>query len=301
MNSSTDGEYIAHYLEYAAAGIFSIAGLTVQSFIIAMIISDRLKGGLMTAVDQIIFSLGLSRFVFHFLSLWRILYIAFFTTIPKILYIILTIIGNTSAFSNIWLSVLLSVVLTLKISTFHNGIILHLKLIILHRIMHLLAASVLLSLGCASFYFVMVNVIFVKHSENSTSDNISNEGENSANSVVIVWLLVFLVIYFLSTALLIIPLCLHLKRIKSDDNLTCRVDTYIKTITFIIMSFLMCAAYIIFTATNKFDINLSVAGMFIIWNVFPLSHSVFLIYAIAKLRSHFVQIFQQKNKCFFSR
>nr|DBA25522.1 TPA: hypothetical protein GDO54_009901 [Pyxicephalus adspersus] len=301
MNSSRNAEYIAHYLEYAATGIISIAGLTAQSFIIAINVSDRLKGGLMSAVDQIIFSLGLSRFFFHFFSLWSFFQIVFTDAEAEIFDRIILIdliymIGDISVISSIWLSSLLSVILCLKISNFHNLLFLHLKAIISKRTIPLIILIVLCS---CTLTFLYSSIQFIEYPNNSTSAKIIKESANSEilNSLLILWLVLALFIYFLSTFFLIIPLCLHINKMKSDTNMTFCMDTYTKTIIFIILSFLMCAAYIIFTLKVE-NVNLHNVKTILIWNIFPFLHSAYLIYAITKLRNHFVKTFQPIKSLF---
>nr|DBA25523.1 TPA: hypothetical protein GDO54_009902 [Pyxicephalus adspersus] len=259
--------------------------MIVQSFIIALNLIDHLKGKLMTATDKIITSLGISRLAFHLICLFIIVQLFVSGTEPVMYsYITLSFIAWLLSGSSIWLSALLSVFLCLKISNFNNVFFLRLRGLISQNLTRIIVLSILCSGGYSSLYFM---VVYDGQPNNSTEAQPNGLRRPEVKQfLLLLWNIICFLVYFLSSLLIIISLCLHMSRIKTEKNATCKMGTYIKTLTFIVVTFLTCAA---FSILSQFDDYLfttfGILVFHIIWNLFPILHSIYLLCANAKLRN----------------
>ncbi|XP_073488854.1 LOW QUALITY PROTEIN: taste receptor type 2 member 3-like [Aquarana catesbeiana] len=102
---------------FSCLGMFILAGLSLQSFIVAVNVIDWLKGRSMTATDQIITSIGITRIIYlfscplHFLSYYCT---AGLGTKMLLLYVFT---GIAAGFSSTWLSALVATFFCIKTFT----------------------------------------------------------------------------------------------------------------------------------------------------------------------------------------
>lgn len=282
----------------AAAIISFLLGMTTQSFIVIVHLVDHLKGRLLSPVDQILLSLGIVRLFFEVFSLVDAFFIFLFQNVfPLPVMIFLYLIVNASNLSNIWLTTVFSVIFCLKIANFHNAFFLRLKNGLSQQVVRLIIGSILLSI-CYMSLFLWVDSYL------NPPKQLRSHGINETEYLTHVFIFVAMgnsfpfIIYSSSTILLIASLFLHMKQMKSNSNVTASLDTYYKAIKF--MSFcLFC--FLLLLATNVVILyyykSLNAIALFIIWQVFPTLHSIYLIYRTNKLRECFLRILPCRTNC----
>ncbi|XP_068135841.1 taste receptor type 2 member 50-like [Hyperolius riggenbachi] len=278
--------------------LLSLAGLFTGTFIVAVNVTDWLKQRTMTAANQIITSLGLSRIILHILSIIDL----FFTVCsedPFETSSVLFFIYVTAVFSTVWLSVLLFFFFCFTISTFRSVFFLRLKTIISQRVTSLIIVFLLLSFGFPVMTFLMVPLL--PCSGNSTEDDSScdRQTDQFLTTLYAVWNFFPLLVFFISSILLVISLSSHVNRMKTRTNETSNTGTFYRTITFTVVSFLTFAFYITVAVAASFDLKATIP--YFIDNIFPTLHSLTLIYVTTKLKNQFLQVICCKVECLFSR
>ncbi|KAG9467931.1 hypothetical protein GDO78_014031 [Eleutherodactylus coqui] len=256
-----EGEYSIQYLCLAFAVIFAcILGLLIHSFIIAVNITDWMKGRPITTIDQILlYTLGSQE--------WYINYV-------------------TSC--SLWLSTLLAVVFCLKISNFHNVLFVRVKTFVLHKVVSHYFLSTLFSILCC-------NRVWSKHILNSDLpfDSLKNASYNNPVSVAqSVYYMLGNILPFLfncvSAITVLVSLCLNMTRVKSSGTLTTHLDTHciaIKAIISCFISFSLQVFIYIYTMSRFFLID--ALSFYVILHFFPAVHSIYLISITDKLRNQF--------------
>nr|DBA25509.1 TPA: hypothetical protein GDO54_009889 [Pyxicephalus adspersus] len=283
------GIILQEYLILFVLGVVTVlAGLLVQLFIVAVNVIDWLKRRSITGGDQIITSIGISRIFYHTAVLLALFSSFYSTKIPEIVFLLIDLTKNGSAIASLWLSTLLFIFFYFKISTFHNVFFLRLKAIISQRVTYLIIGSVLLSFGCTAVYhYTLPKSLF----RNSTQDAISYYRQLRATSHIVSLLFVFpLLVFLITSLLLIILLGFHMSRMNNHGNMTSSTDTYHRIMKFTFLSFLICAVYIIIALVQKYVIFLNSIWLLVAMNIFPVLHSVLLIYVAMKLRNQFFRI-----------
>ncbi|KAG8538130.1 hypothetical protein GDO81_023252, partial [Engystomops pustulosus] len=190
-------------------GILCMIGLMIQTFMVVVSVIDRLKGRPLTPADLLITSIATSRIIFHFLSLLFLLWITFNQTFSTTFLIVVGILDISSTNCNIWLSALLSVFYSLKISNFYNVFFLYLKKIISQRLLRVIVVSVLLSIGCSS---VEVMMEYVDLRKNSTIHNVQRRTFKVL--LFLVWNFIPFLFYVISLFPLLGSLCRHMYRMR---------------------------------------------------------------------------------------
>ncbi|XP_077346480.1 taste receptor type 2 member 43-like [Lithobates pipiens] len=281
--------------------ILVLAGLAVQLFIVAVNVTDWRKGNSMTGADKIITSIGISRICFHTIQLLEIFLVFFFKELiyystENYLYNTISFLEQFSVFSNILLSILLSIFFYIKISTSHNVFFLSLKAIMSRRVTYLIIACVTLSLG----YTIMgaFPVIYYTH---LTQNNISDiDYGHIKPSYTVSMNMLPLIVFFITSSFLIILLCLHTSRMNNCGN----VDIYHRTIIFTALSFLVCSFLLTVDLLQVYWLlleKLDLFDLYFINNIFPALHSILLIYVATKLRNQFFRIVHFAAHCLFIR
>lgn len=200
MSNSTEGKYNNIWLPVATSGIFTLAGLLVESFIVAVNVIDWLKGRLMKATDQIITSIGISRFFCLISSLLYMFSELYSTKFDIRFYLFIVCTWQTSDFSSIWLSTLLSIFFSFRISTFQNVFFLYLKAIISRRVVYLIFASVLLGFIYSFIGLVLHFILFRDSMDQEKPVQIMSALYFSCS-------LIPLLVYFVFSVLLVVFTC----------------------------------------------------------------------------------------------
>ncbi|KAG9463785.1 hypothetical protein GDO78_021071 [Eleutherodactylus coqui] len=264
-----------------AVGVSFLAGFLINAFIVAVNISEWKKGRPMSTADKVITSLGISRMVFQVLCLLNIIRDIYFYRRSSLFFVSVAYLELTSVYSSIWLSTLLSVVFCLKISTLHNAFFLRLKIFVLNRVSCLITGSVMVYLS----YILIVSLIArFAISNNSTRGTYNNLFLGLSISAHIFLISGPVLIYFISSVLLIIHLYRHMSQMRSERN-TSHLDIYHKTIKFTGFSLLCSTVYILIEQTDSYCYNVfGLLGCYFFWQIFPTLHSIYLIYVTTKLR-----------------
>nr|DBA25514.1 TPA: hypothetical protein GDO54_009894 [Pyxicephalus adspersus] len=272
-----------------ATPIIILAGLMIQSFIVAVNVMQWMKGRSITSADKIITSIGISRMFFHTAFLLIDVPICQLPKFSQICSTVILFITHSSSSSSMYLSVLLSFFFYFKISTFHN-VFLCLKAIILRRVVYLIIASVLLSLVYSSMFICINSFTLVT---NPTQHNISDYGqENILSYYNILWNTPPLFLVFIASALLIILLGFHIRKMNKHGNVRNNTDTYQRTMRFTVASWLSWSLYIlVYLAKACFHLLEDKTEFIFIINIFPSLLSICLIYAATKLRNQFFRFF----------
>ncbi|KAM4043904.1 taste receptor type 2 member 14-like [Anomaloglossus baeobatrachus] len=268
-----------------AAGITYILGLIIHFFMVGVSFIDWLKGRPLTTVDHLIIFIATSRIISQVVSLFHVFWIFFNGKFSAAYDIAIAITGSSSVDCNMWLSVLLSVFYSLKISNIHNSFFTKLKTIILQRVFGLIAVFVLLSIGSISVEALttymtiprnltqeanlhisriinfrqtqtsityLVNFVSDIHhvSVNSTHDYL-DQPVDAAFGIFLAGILGPLLILLLSSVLLMISLYFHIKQMKCNGKGTCSLDVYYRIITYITGSIFTSALCVIGSGLTK--------------------------------------------------
>ncbi|KAG9464655.1 hypothetical protein GDO78_019582 [Eleutherodactylus coqui] len=207
-----------------AAGLSFLAGFLINVFIVAVNISEWKKGRPVSTSDKVITSLGISRLIFQVSCLLMLILDGYFNRLSSLFVLLVMLTSDTSS---IWFFTLLSVVFCLKISTLQNAFFLWLKIFVLNRVSHLIMASLMVSVSYALLFSLMTNLAIANNSTQETNNNVYM---GLHISVLIFPTTGPLLINFMSSVLLIIYLCDHMTRMRSESNRTSHLDTYYKTI-----------------------------------------------------------------------
>ncbi|KAM9319650.1 taste receptor type 2 member 43-like [Gastrophryne carolinensis] len=299
MAAHSEIEYYIPYLRFVAAGGFLLSGLIFQLFIVAVNVTERLKGRLMSATDQIITLLGVSRLIFHFTSFWCIVQTSFKIQMHIHLLKVIIFISSFSFSSNTWLSVLLSILFCLKISNVNKVFFLRLKTMMSRRVGFFIAACLL---WCAILAFIRLELYF-SPSNNFTNAKISSQKSGfSKTAVLLLGNIVPLLIYLPSSALLAASLCHHMYIMRRGGSTTGSMATYLRTLAFIIVSFLLFSVHVITNITGWYNLfTIDVLGIHCISHIFPIIHTLYVIHVTTKLKDQLCGIFQSGTKCLFKR
>ncbi|XP_063775272.1 taste receptor type 2 member 39-like [Pseudophryne corroboree] len=288
---------LCYKLLSVCAAVLSLTGLVIHSFIAAVNVTCWLKGRAVTSIDQVLTCLGISRMliqIFSFLDLVFHFHIhldpgnILDTTIECALIFV--------NYSSIWFATLFSVVFCLKIAVFSNALYLRLKVFISTRIVHLIAASIVISFCYILMFLYLKNSLV---STNSTEVFLTTSSRLPEMERRYIFLFIFgnivpLLIYCMATVLLIISLCIHLTRMKCNDNFSVHLRAYYTAIRSILFCFLFNALHV---ASNLIALHymlvIGALWFHIILNVLPIIHSLHLIHKIGPLR----QIFSQVQCC----
>nr|DBA25496.1 TPA: hypothetical protein GDO54_009876 [Pyxicephalus adspersus] len=298
MAESAKGQGNAFFgILFAATVILILAGLLIQLFIVVVNVFSWMKRGSLKPGDQIITSLAITKVLYHTASLLEVFSRPYFGKLIVQYLILIKFTVQTLVISTIWLSTLLSIFFSFKISNFHNVFFLRLKAIISERVVYLIIASVVLTLGMSMTCLLLTFNIF---SRNSTTGFLLNY--DKSNVCDIFWNIFPLYMYFFASIFLIISLSFHIWRMKHCGNAISSTDTYHRIIKFTAISFLVCAVQITLNLTKQYGFRFfGVFWMIFIWNMFPILHSMSLIYINTRLRDAFFKCVYCGSSCLFKR
>lgn len=306
MANSTAGQCafpstIQFWFSVAIIGAFLLFALFVQSFIVAVNFIDWLKGRSLTTTDQLITSIGITRIIYHFTVPMHFLSYSCSGGLGTTFLISNLFTGISAGFSGFWLSALLSTFFCLQISTFNKVFFLNLKTFISQRLICLIISSVLLGYGYALTIVVLIS--FGVYQNISLSKIIHDNHDNAVIfSLNCLLNIMPVLLFFVSSVLLAICLGFHIRQMRNHRTAMSSTDTYHKMIIFTALSFLTCAFCGIVNVTEEYSTKLiGIMSMYILWNIFPLLHSVSLIYVIAKLRNECVRMVNCGMDCLFWR
>ncbi|KAM9319637.1 taste receptor type 2 member 4-like [Gastrophryne carolinensis] len=282
MAPNAEIEYYVPYLRFLAAETFLLGGLIIQLFIVAVNITDRLKGRPMSDTDQIITSLGVSRFTSHSLSFWAVLQGTFQIPVHAVWKRVVRCIGFMSFFSDIWLSALLSIIFCLKISNVRNAVFLQLKTIMTQRVGYVIVACVF---SAAFFTFIGAHLSLSVY-KNGTDAEMSSQTKECLNKAIQFFENILpLLFYVPSSVLLVTSLCRHMYAMRNGGHATGSMATYVKTVVFISVSCILFAAHVVSNiATWRKLLKTGSLGIYCYFNVFPVVHTIYVIYVTTKLR-----------------
>ncbi|KAG8536465.1 hypothetical protein GDO81_026300 [Engystomops pustulosus] len=280
------GQWIQELCLFITASIACAIGLQTNLFIVGVSVIDRLKRRPLTPADLLITAIATSRILFQFMTLLDLFWITFNGVGSATFAIPSAMIVSSSAYSNIWLSVLQSVFYSLKISNFHNILFLCLKKIILQRVLGLAIMFVVMSI-CYALADILTFVMTSPN--NSTQDGGTNHMVQFIRyRVFLLWNVLPFLFYVVSCSALLGSLCRHMYRMRREDNVTVHLDTYYKTIKFTVASFCCFALYVSFNMFGNF--LLSFPALLLVGNCFLMLHSLYLIYMTPQLRAQVIKI-----------
>ncbi|XP_068089342.1 taste receptor type 2 member 38-like [Hyperolius riggenbachi] len=256
---------------------------------------DGLKGRAITPTDRILIGLGITRIILQSGSFFYAVLSTFFQDcldLVPVRYTIDVVVVFSEQLS-FWLSTLLSVIFCMKISNFYMGFS-HLKRFMLQKVNHSIFVSVLLS-GCyASLQFWKNH--FIISTFNATA------GETDAYKVNIIFLLIYVfgnavpfLIFSLASTFLAVSLCHHIRSVKANNNTAVHLGAYYMALKFIAVSF---AYYMIHATAAQATIyyyyfhDLGSALIYTVLDSIPILQSVYLIFAMAKLRKSLAKFLQ---------
>ncbi|KAG9465284.1 hypothetical protein GDO78_018560 [Eleutherodactylus coqui] len=296
MADSTEGDTDVQYLGLLVPTlIVLIVGLVIHSFTIGVNVTDWRKRRLVTPVDHIVTSLGISRMCAQCANILLLFINPLFGR--NLDLSITLIIGSGYDFfmyANMWLTSLLSFVLCLKISNFHNSLFMYLKRVIVHRTTYFIGASVLLSaVNSLITLLLAIPNISSDVTYNTTMGNLFMDCMY-IDSVYHVTIGVFFppLSYCISSVLLFISLHHHTTKMKRSKNLSINLETYYSVMKFVSVTFIYNTVYFIFYILYYYVYCVSPAWLCIILDFLPVLHSSYLIYRTAKLRSQISKVLQ---------
>nr|DBA25487.1 TPA: hypothetical protein GDO54_009867 [Pyxicephalus adspersus] len=276
-------------------------GAVIHSFVAVVNICDWMKGRQMTAFDKTVTFLSIARMIFQLACL-----INMFLEIcyqDNFLFSAVKRCGDfTELFSNsccIWLFTLVVLMFCLKISNIHHSYFQRLKLIIAQRIVHLITASVAVSiLNTIAFLWIAE---LIQNRNFTGAYVIDYTDHNVALQYLYTYTLGNVVPFFIQltcSILVIYSLCSHLKRMKGRTNITTQVDPFYVAIRASIFCFLNFVLQVIVTVTFVFHYEtLGILFSYVTWNFFPTIHSFYLILCTVKLRNALSSILKSGKKC----
>nr|DBA25517.1 TPA: hypothetical protein GDO54_009897 [Pyxicephalus adspersus] len=268
----------------------TLVGLFMQSFIVVVNVFCWMNKGSLKPSDQIITSLEITKILYHAVSLLEVLSKCYFEEFYKEYFILIIFTVQTLSLSTTCLSASLSIFFCFKISNFQNVLFLRLKAIISQRVTYLIIASVLITIGISLTCFFLTFNVFSRNSTTDFSLEFTKSLE-TLNSCDMLWNIFPSHIYFLSSVLLIISLSFHMWRMKHCGNVISSMDTYHRIIKFTAISFLICALQMTVNLTEQHGFRMfGLLGMILIWNMFPVLHSMSLIYINTNLRNQLFKI-----------
>ncbi|XP_066445160.1 taste receptor type 2 member 39-like [Eleutherodactylus coqui] len=277
-----DPSTVGYQILFLAAGLSFLAGFLINLFIVAVNISEWKKGRSVSTSDKVITSLGISRMVFQVTCMLNVFGDIYFYRLSVLFFESVLFLELSSIYSSTCLSTLLSVIFCLKISTLHSPFFLRLKILVLNRVLHLIVASVVVSISFALVYCLIVTIQI--HS-NSTQETYLNAFISWNVSTLIFWCTGPFLIYFMSSVLLIIYLYHHASQMRTERNRTSHQDIYHKTIKFTGFSIFCSTVFFIIDQTYSYCYDVfGLLGFYFFWNIFPTLHSIYLIYVTTKLR-----------------
>ncbi|XP_069829453.1 taste receptor type 2 member 4-like [Dendropsophus ebraccatus] len=293
MASSIEDKHNVHHASLAAAVLTFLIGLMTQLFIVVVNIMDWVRGRPKIPIDQVITSLGITRIFLHFLSFLNAMCMIFLRNYRESnLLIFINLFANFFNLSDIWLGTLFSAIFCMKICNFHNPVFLYLKRLISQKVVHLIVALVFMSV-C---YVTMVNVTHYIITSNVQLQNFtSNETGVLETRHIYIFVTIENSIPFLMyctfSLLLIVSLCLHLNRMKSNNNVSTNLTSYYKAIQFMIICLVLfmlrigCSVVIL-----CFFYLLDAVLLYIIRNSAAILNSIYLIYRTNKLSNRLLKI-----------
>lgn len=192
----------------------------INSFIVAVSVMDWMKRRPLTAIDQVITALGVSRLMIQASAMTNMFLKLFYQRkfVLKVLLQCLCFILVSFSYLCIYLSALLSAVLCLKICTFRNAVFQSLKKQVVQRVVYLILGIAFISLLLSS-----PTVYEDKATKNVTySERTAYEYELSLpfTCYLIFGNIIPFFVQLLSFVLLLVFLHLHLRRMKSRNTLT---------------------------------------------------------------------------------
>ncbi|KAM3931045.1 taste receptor type 2 member 116-like [Leptodactylus fuscus] len=291
---------IQYQVLVVAAGLTFLAGFLINVFIVAVTICEWKKGRPVSKTDQVITSLGITRMLFQGVCLMYVIIYTYFPGQSILVFTVVAVLEYSFVYSNIWLSALLSIIFWLKISTLHNVFFLGLRCLVLNKVFLLTLVSMFVPLS----YILTYSLIFsFSKSYNLTQETYDNVFFGLRVLIMIFFRIGPLLIFLMSSVLLIIYLLHHIRRMKSERNGTSHLDTYYKTIKFTGFSLFCSTVFIIIEKTYTYCINVfGYLGIYLIWQIFPTLHSMYLIYATVKLRSQVSNVIRLiSGKCHVRR
>nr|DBA25488.1 TPA: hypothetical protein GDO54_009868 [Pyxicephalus adspersus] len=281
---------------FVGVGLFFIICAVIHLFIAVVNFYDWLKGRTMTVIDKIVSSLSIARGSFQLACLINMFLETCYE--DSLLFSVVKRCGDfTELLSNsccICFFALLILMVCLKVSNIHHVYFHHLKFITARRIVHLITASVVMSILHTTIFIWIAELL---HSENSNDSYIIDYSDhNVALQYVYFYTLGSVVPFFMQLTcsfLVIYSLCVHLKRMKGRTNLNTQADQLYSAIRASIFCFLNFILQIILTITIVYHYEtLGTVFSYVTWNFFPTIHSIYLIHSTAKLKNVFFRILQ---------
>ncbi|XP_075719860.1 taste receptor type 2 member 40-like [Rhinoderma darwinii] len=151
-------------------GISTVIGSLANSIIIAVNITDKIKGKALSPSDQILLMMGISNVLFQFIMLTNdfLSFLEGDLYFSEEVYILFSAIINFPVFTSFWLTACLSISYYFQIVIFSHPFLMRLKLAMFRFIPQLLMTSVLISL--ATCLPVIWNTIINDRGFNMTSN-----------------------------------------------------------------------------------------------------------------------------------
>ncbi|XP_077346506.1 taste receptor type 2 member 64-like [Lithobates pipiens] len=287
MASSMEDNAVDAMAFIVSITVVFVIGIIVHIFVIVGNIVAWMKGKPLASTDQIITSLEISRVIYMLTCMFDGAS-KFLLKKAVVITILFNFVRTTSNYSCVWFLALLSVVFCLKISNFHNVFFQCLRSIISTRVIHLIVGSVLISASQASLNVWIADLEF---SNNYTSD-FALDITRPKVQVFLLWNTMPFLIYLLAAVPLIAYLSCHARRMKREAKIT-HLDSYYKAIWFTTISFFSCAIHI---SINVNPAYYSYSFIYVLLNFLLILHSIFLIFAMNKLKNQLSWILQQVTK-----
>ncbi|KAM8953298.1 taste receptor type 2 member 4-like [Pelodytes ibericus] len=280
--------------------------ITVNAFIVAVNLMDRLRGRQIKACDKILCSLAISRMGFQSFSFFKI-YIVM--SIPSaswssMISAVITFCEFAFSYTSLWFVALLSVVYLVKIANYKHSLFLILKTMVLKRLTLSILATAMISLfkSCIislSLYYV-ANVNSTSH-DYPTNNTCHHERLDIYFSVDILGNCLPLIICGASSVLILTSLCLHMKQMRNGFTAS-HLDSYYVAIQSVAVCFIISCLHIGTNIAFIFCFNsINYFWMQILLNFFPTLHSSYLVYVTPNLRQQFTHLIQRRANCRISR
>ncbi|CAN2390805.1 hypothetical protein PRIEUP_LOCUS842 [Pristimantis euphronides] len=275
---------IRYQILVLAAGLVFVAKLLINIFIVGVNISEWKKGRPMSTADRVTTTLGISKMVFSVVCLLIFIWDHYSYRRDFLFHVSIMFLESTCTCSILWLSALLSTIFYLKISTLNSAIFLRIKFLVLNRVFHLIVMSVVVSV---SYAFINCLTDSLEISLNSTTLMYQKVFLGLNILIMVLFTSGPLLIDFISLVLLIIYLYHHMIRMRSRRNETSHLHAHYKTIKYTGFSLFCFTFHIIIEATSSYWHKVfGLWGLYLILQIFPILHSMYLICVTAKLRIH---------------
>ncbi|XP_056419463.1 taste receptor type 2 member 9-like [Hyla sarda] len=309
MVYTTEGDLMVLYLGILPPALIALlGGLVIHSFIIVINVTDWLNGRSVTPVDHIITSLGISRICNQCANTLHLLVLTLFLSNrdSRLTLVLMDAFHSFFAYTNVWLTSLLSIVFCLKISNLRTRLFLYLRRMIDQRTVHFIVGSVLLSaINCLFPLLTAISKFTKSGTYNATIDNLFKEC--SVIKRIYTYTIgasIPMLFFSFSSILLFTSLYRHITKMKMSGNLSINLETYYSAMTFVSITFMYQTLYFTGDAISVMYYNyycVRLLWLHIAMGFLPVLHSSYLIYRTAKLRSHMSKVLQNVIDFLFQR